>query len=237
MGVVETNSTSAGLDRFTIHNRWTDLPSTTERAVQAMFQASMTVEVGNGARTVFWTVCWINGSSVQQIASEVWCAVLDKVRKGRLVADALAQDRWVDDITGALSRQGIRQYLHLWDIMQEISIAPQRDDKFIWKWTKNQQYSAALAYRAFFIGQCGIPCAKELSKTRATPRCKLFFWPVLLGCCWTSNRLQRHNLQNSGPCALCDQESETLEHLLLGCVYSREVWFRLLCFSGLEYLT
>lgn len=84
------------------------------------------------------------------------------------------------------------------------------------------KYSASSAYRAFFTGQCGIPRAKELSKTRATPRCKFFFWLVLLGRCWTSERLQRHNLQNSGPCALCSQQPEAIQQLLLSCAYSRE---------------
>ena len=41
-------------------------------------------------------------------------------------------------------------------------------------------------------------------------------------------RLWHHNLRNNGPCALCSQEPEFLDHLLIGCVYSREVWFRVL---------
>jgi hypothetical protein len=52
----------------------------------------------------------------------------------------------------------------------------------------------------------------------------------------TSDRLQRHNLQNSGPCALCDQLQETIQHLIVGCVYAREVWFSLLRQSGREQL-
>jgi hypothetical protein len=42
----------------------------------------------------------------------------------------------------------------------------------------------------------------------------------------------RHNLQNSGPCALCAQLPETIQHLIAGCVFSREVWFILLWKSG-----
>jgi hypothetical protein len=29
-------------------------------------------------------------------------------------------------------------------------------------------------------------------------------------------------------CALCDQEQETAQHLAAGCVFAREVWFRVL---------
>jgi hypothetical protein len=49
--------------------------------------------------------------------------------------------------------------------------------------------------------------------------------------------LQRHNLQNNGPCALCSQEVKTIHQLLLSCVYAKEVWFKLLRRAGLQFLT
>jgi hypothetical protein len=33
---------------------WTAMPSKTERVVLAMFEASVTVQIGNGAQTLFW---------------------------------------------------------------------------------------------------------------------------------------------------------------------------------------
>jgi hypothetical protein len=48
----------------------------------------------------------------------------------------------------------------------------------------------------------------------------------LLGRCWTAERRQRHGLQSSADCALCSQESETISHLLVQCVFSREIWFK-----------
>lgn len=88
----------------------------------------------------------------------------------------------------------------------------------------------------FFTGQYSILGAKELSKSKAPPKCKMFFWLALLDRCWTSDRLLCHNLCNNGPCALCSQETETIDHLLLGCVFSREVWFKLLRASGSQAL-
>jgi hypothetical protein len=49
-----------------------------------------------------------------------------------------------------------------------------------------------------------------------------------------SNRLRQHGLQDSDVCALCAQEVETLDHLLLGCVHSRETWFRVLRYFNLQ---
>jgi hypothetical protein len=71
---------------------------------------------------------------------------------------------------------------------------------------------------------------------RVPPSCKFFVWLALLSRCWTFDRLQRHGLQNNGHCAICLQAYEAIQHLLLGCVYSREVWFHLLWSIGLHRL-
>ena len=54
--------------------------------------------------------------------------------------------------------------------------------------------------------------------------------------CWTGSRRFRHNLQDHDKCALCDQDSETIDHLLVSCSYSRDVWFRLLRRGDLQRL-
>jgi hypothetical protein len=75
-----------------------------------------------------------------------------------------------------------------------------------------------------FLSSSSLLGAKQLWKTAAPPRIRFFFWLVMYGRCWTANRRFRHGLQPDDPCIFCDQSSETMEHILLGCPYSREVW-------------
>jgi hypothetical protein len=90
--------------------------------------------------------------------------------------------------------------------------------------TADQQYSASSAYGAMFVG-CSRPLgAWQLWKISAPPRVKLFFWLVMHGRCWTTHRRWRHGLQESSSCIICDQAEETMDHIILGCVFSREVW-------------
>jgi hypothetical protein len=37
-------------------------------------------------------------------------------------------------------------------------------------------------------------------------------------------------------CPLCDQQDETVHHMLVACVFTREVWFRTLSRLGLQHL-
>jgi hypothetical protein len=60
-------------------------------------------------------------------------------------------------------------------------------------------------------------------------KCNFFLWLAILGRCWTSECLERHGSQSEGPCAFCVQADETIDHLFVGCAYSREIWFKILC--------
>jgi hypothetical protein len=55
--------------------------------------------------------------------------------------------------------------------------------------------------------------------------------------CWTSERRRRHGLTNSADCALCGQADESIDHLLVSCVFSREVWFKTLSCFGWQLAT
>jgi hypothetical protein len=61
----------------------------------------------------------------------------------------------------------------------------------------------------------------------------IVYMAMLLGRCWPSKFFQRHGLQNHSPCALCSQDVEHRDHLLLSCVYSHEVWLKVLRRCGL----
>jgi hypothetical protein len=162
--------------------------------------------------------------------------VSNRASKSRLVSDALLGDCWIRDISGSLSVLALQQYVSLWVRIQQVQLHPNSPDRFIWKWSSSQQYSSASAYQAFFHGQCAVPAAKELRKTRAPVNVKFFVWLVILDRCWTAERRQRHNMQDNADCNLCGQAVESIHHLLLGGVYSTEVWVRLLRSIGLLHL-
>jgi hypothetical protein len=57
-------------------------------------------------------------------------------------------------------------------------------------------------------------------RTQAPPRCKFFTWLASLNRCWTADRLARQGLDHPLQCLLCDQEEETIHHIMVGCVFS-----------------
>jgi hypothetical protein len=65
---------------------------------------------------------------------------------------------------------------------------------------------------------------------------KFFLWLAIHGRLWTAERWKRHGLQDDDACVLCGQLPETIDHLLLSCVYAREVWWRAFHHIHLQHL-
>lgn len=116
---------------------------------------------------------------------------------------------WIRDIHGALSVDVIVDYLHLWDILEEVVLSPDMEDIHIWKHTSSSQFSSKSAYMAYFTGDVTFEPWKRLWCSWAPLRCNFFLWLAIRNRCWTSDRLARRGLSHPDRCPLCDQEDET----------------------------
>jgi hypothetical protein len=138
------------LDRVDSDKTWSGYFFGADRSAQAFFEASVTVQVGDGSRALLWSDRWLNGCSILQLAPDLWNAVPPRIRKSRSVRDALSGRRWIRDITFARTVPVVVQYLRLWDYLQNIHLSDE-PDRFIWKWSYNEEFSSSLAYRALFL--------------------------------------------------------------------------------------
>jgi hypothetical protein len=144
-------------------------------------------------------------------------------KKKATVAKAMHAEAWIRHITGPLTWTILVEFDHLYDLLEEVQLSD-HPDTFYWGLTADRSYSAASAYGAMFLGSSSPPGAKLIWKTSTPPRVKFFFWLVMHGRCWTADRRFKHGLQDSNTCIICDQEVETMDHILLGCSFSRELW-------------
>jgi hypothetical protein len=121
--------------------------------------------------------------------------------------------------------------------VEAVVLNPGAEDHLVWRWTAFGLYSTSSAHSAMFLGQSSILGAKELWKIKALGKCHFFFWSVLHGRTWTSDRLFRHGLRDDESCALCSQATEMVDHLLAGCVFNCEFRFKFFWRFGWQQLT
>ena len=137
-----------------------------------MFNAS----IGDGNLTLFWEDRWLGCDSPCLIAPELCKLAKAKVRKSRMVHDALTNKQWIHDIVGTLTVQPISEYLSLWPIM-EGALLRGRGGHHQVKWTPDATYSARSAYNMFFQGSERFEGAKPIWKchTRFTKANRIHF--------------------------------------------------------------
>jgi hypothetical protein len=108
----------------------------------------------------------------------------------------------------------------LWDILSEVILQPGVEDAHVWQLSTSGQYSAKSTYEAFFIGSTTFRPWERIWKTCAPGKCRFFMWLAAHNKCWTADRLARRGLPHPTHCPHCDQEEETINHLLVSCVFA-----------------
>jgi hypothetical protein len=202
---------------------WAGLHFNVMPAATAIFNASTTVAIGDGARTLFWEDPWLDGLTVDAVAPAVLSLVRPSIAKSRTVQTGVEGMAWVRDISGELTVDATVQYLALWSAVQAVQTNG-GDDRFVWKWCANGQFSTRTAYRAFFHGRIALPGAAQVWNAFAPFKVKFHAWLSLRNRCWTADRLARRGLPSHVICPLCTSADETLDHLSLRCPYAYSVW-------------
>ncbi|KAJ1269194.1 hypothetical protein BS78_07G191800 [Paspalum vaginatum] len=198
-----------------------------------MFAASVHLVVGNGENTLFWKDNWIDGKSVEDLAPALLPLVSRRVRSTQTVAIGLTGGRWVRELTGALSVQAIAQYLQLWERLQGVLLLHSVQDRLIWRWTSNGEFSVHSAYMAMHTGSLSFPRLSGIWSTWAPLRVKIFLWLAWRMRHWTGDRRRRHGLDARVECFLCDAEEETGDHLFCSCSFTIEAWSTVLTPLGI----
>jgi hypothetical protein len=67
-------------------------------------------------------------------------------------------------------------------------------------------------------------------------RYKFFIWLMVHNWCWTADHLAKRGLPHPEVCPLCDQTEKTISHLLVGCVFARQIWVSIFQLLGIVHL-
>jgi hypothetical protein len=137
------------------------------------FAASTSMVVGNGESALFWEDRWLDGKSIKEIAPEVYALISKRCRKQRTVQQALVERSWITDIGGAPSALALWQYVQLWIRLRDVLLSPDQD-RLVWHWTTDGQYSSSSCYDALFQGAILSGSWRLNWKSWAPPRVKFF---------------------------------------------------------------
>jgi len=163
-------------------------------------------------------------------------SVNKRIAKSRTVEAALLNNVWMQDIQGHLTVGVLAEFFVIWDLVQDIPLQPEVEDTHSWRLDSSGQFTSKLAYVALFNGSTEFRPNILIWRSWAPRNCKFILCLVAHNCCWTADWLARRGLHHLEHCPLCDQEDETIQHLMTQCVFSRQFWHLLLGHLGLSVL-
>jgi hypothetical protein len=206
---------------------WSEFNIQVDPESLGLYRAATRSTVGDGESTLFWTDWWMEEGRVQDWLPNLYLMVKKRAIKHRTVSQAVAGEWW-HDVSPNMTALALQEFLMLVDRVGRTEVSVGIEDKIAWRWEGDGCFSARSAYRAFFAARTLDPAATQIWKSRAPPTTKVFAWLAAKNRCWTADRLQRRQMPHPAACPLCDQEPETINHLILGCVFARQVWARII---------
>lgn len=101
----------------------------------------------------------------RRLAPNLPKTVPKRVIKQHTVADSNASRWWVSDIKGALLVPLLREYLLIWDLVDDFPLQPEMSDQHHWQLSKSGSYTSKPAYAAFILGTIQFAPWKRVRKT------------------------------------------------------------------------
>ena len=115
-----------------------------------LFNASIKISLGDGAKTRFWHHNWLEVEAPRYLAPNLFRLVS---RKNSSVQHELWNNNWMRSLRGKItSAVHIEEFASLWIRIQDAHLQQGLRDSITWRWTPDGVYSTRSAYRIQFQG-------------------------------------------------------------------------------------
>jgi hypothetical protein len=120
---------------------------------------------------------------------------------------------WIKNLRQVNTEELLEEFILLFNTLGDIHLN-ESADIILWKWTPSEEYTAASAYEAQFLGAYPTFRASSIWRAHTEPKCRFLAWLALLGKIPTTDNLIKKNWPCSPTCAMCYCEAETSDHIL-----------------------
>ena len=191
----------------------------------------------DGRRIKFWKDVWCGG--------EALCARFPSLFNLALNKEARVADIWDNsDGAGGWSPTFLRS-LNDWEIgemvrylqtLDDQNFRPTGEDMLLLKEVKAKIFSVKAMYRGYdFTPAFDFP-HRSIWNSVIPPKFGFFTWEATWGKVLTLDNLKRRGMTFANRCFLCEEDEETINHLLIHCRSAKMLWDLLLSIGGISWV-
>jgi hypothetical protein len=137
------------LEWTSLDKPWVGLETPYDEVDRNLFNVATKVTIGDRHKASFWTSSWLDAKPPKLIAPMIYEA--SKRKKNRTVHDALANNRWIVDVSIAnFTVEHISQFITLWGLLQDVALLEGTPNTISWTLTTDGVYYVGSAYKVRF---------------------------------------------------------------------------------------
>ncbi|KAG7532893.1 Endonuclease/exonuclease/phosphatase [Arabidopsis thaliana x Arabidopsis arenosa] len=192
-----------------------------------LLQAGLRTVIGNGKQTYVWIDKWVYDGQNRR-----------PMNKQRLVDIKLKVSHLIDPFSRNWNLNMLRDLFPWKDIRSILNQRPvtSREDSVCWSYSTDGLYSVKSGYE--FISRkihhklfkdsefepSFNPLFTKIWSLHTAPKIKIFLWKILNGAVAVEDRLRTRGIKIADGCLMCEEDQETINHILFQCPLARQVW-------------
>ncbi|XP_035544454.1 uncharacterized protein LOC108983424 isoform X2 [Juglans regia] len=189
------------------------------------FENNVRFVVGQGTRIKFWQNVWCGERSLERAFPALYNIAINREAS---IADlcVIAQDsfQWNILFTRANHDWELSIVSEFFSMIYSSERLTTQDDRLQWRGKDSKKFSVKTYYKILVSqGNEYFPW-KSIWKSRVPSKVAFFVWTAALGKILTTDNLRKRGLIVTDWCYLCKKNGESVDHLLLHCEVTRELW-------------
>jgi hypothetical protein len=121
-------------------------------------------------------------------------------------------------------------------LLYAVKPLPQEVDSMVWIPSSRHIFVMKSYYSILQSGEHSSFPSKSIWKVKAPPRIAFFLWVVALGRILMVDNLKRWGFQLVNRCCLCKKDEETINHLLIHCESTVDIWHLVFNIFGVSWV-
>jgi hypothetical protein len=200
------------------------------------FLQHLRFDAGNGVSIRFWHDVWCGEAALKESFPDLFRLARNKEA---LVAQYMqvhnASTHWELDFIRPVQDWEMESLSSFLNLLYSVQVQSNNNDKLCWKPTPQLGFKVSSYYEVLNRREDYTFPWKSIWKPKVPSRVSFFVWVASLGKILTADNLRTWNIILVSWCCLCKADGETVDHLLLHCAFSKEVWDMVFVMFGVSW--